>query len=63
MKRLIFLLWLFATPLYAVEPDEVLADPGLEARARSLSQELRCLVCRNESIDESKVYTRYSRSY
>lgn len=53
MKRLIFLLWLFATPLYAVEPNEVLADPGLEARARSLSQELRCLVCRNESIDES----------
>ncbi|MEJ5216899.1 cytochrome c-type biogenesis protein [Cognatishimia sp. D5M38] len=53
MKRLIFLLWLFATPLYAVEPDEVLTDPGLEARARSLSQELRCLVCRNESIDES----------
>ncbi|WP_370230046.1 cytochrome c-type biogenesis protein CcmH [Cognatishimia sp.] len=53
MKRLIFLLWLIATPLYAVEPDEVLPDPGLEARARSLSQELRCLVCRNESIDES----------
>jgi cytochrome c-type biogenesis protein CcmH len=53
MKRLIFLFWILATPLYAVEPNEVLADPGLEARARSLSQELRCLVCRNESIDES----------
>lgn len=37
----------------AVLPDEVLADPALEARARALSQELRCLVCQNESIDES----------
>jgi cytochrome c-type biogenesis protein CcmH len=38
---------------YAVEPAERLADPGLEARARALSQELRCLVCQNQSIDES----------
>ncbi|MCL4165214.1 UNVERIFIED_CONTAM: hypothetical protein GTU68_065085, partial [Idotea baltica] len=37
----------------AVEPDEVLADPVLEQRARELSKGLRCLVCRNESIDES----------
>lgn len=37
----------------AVEPDEVLADPGLESRARALSQELRCVVCQNESIDAS----------
>ena len=37
----------------AVQPDEVLADPGLEARAREISKGLRCLVCRNESIDES----------
>jgi cytochrome c-type biogenesis protein CcmH len=37
----------------AVEPGERLADPALEARARALSQELRCLVCQNESIDES----------
>ncbi|GAB5438496.1 MAG: cytochrome c-type biogenesis protein CcmH [Falsiruegeria mediterranea] len=37
----------------AVEPDEVLDDPVLEQRARDLSQGLRCLVCRNESIDES----------
>jgi cytochrome c-type biogenesis protein CcmH len=37
----------------AVEPSERLADPALEARARSISQELRCLVCQNESIDES----------
>ena len=38
---------------WAVQPDEVLADPALEARARELSKDLRCLVCRNESIDES----------
>ena len=38
---------------YAVEPDEILKDPALEARARSISAELRCLVCQNQSIDES----------
>jgi cytochrome c-type biogenesis protein CcmH len=38
---------------FAVQPDEVLADPALEARARSLSKELRCLVCQNQSIDDS----------
>ncbi|MCC7272443.1 MAG: cytochrome c-type biogenesis protein CcmH [Alphaproteobacteria bacterium] len=37
----------------AVEPGERLADPALEARARALSQELRCLVCQNQSIDDS----------
>ena len=37
----------------AVEPSERLADPALETRARALSQELRCLVCQNQSIDES----------
>ena len=37
----------------AVEPDEMLPDPALEARARAISQGLRCLVCQNESIDES----------
>ncbi len=37
----------------AVEPSERLADPALEARARTLSKELRCLVCQNQSIDES----------
>jgi len=41
------------TTVRAVQPDEVLADPALEARARVLSQGLRCLVCRNENIDES----------
>jgi len=39
--------------VYAVEPSERLADPALEARARALSKELRCLVCQNQSIDES----------
>ncbi len=40
-------------PAAAVEPDEVMADPRLEARARNLSSELRCLVCQNQSIDDS----------
>jgi cytochrome c-type biogenesis protein CcmH len=38
---------------YAVEPDEILPNPQLEARARAISSELRCMVCQNESIDES----------
>jgi len=42
-----------AAPVWAVQPDEVLADPALETRARKLSAGLRCLVCRTESIDES----------
>ena len=37
----------------AVQPDEILADPALEARARALSKELRCMVCQNQSIDDS----------
>lgn len=44
---------LVAGPVFAVQPDEILDDPALEARARELSKDLRCLVCRNESIDES----------
>jgi cytochrome c-type biogenesis protein CcmH len=40
-------------PALAVEPDEVLKDPALESRARALSQHLRCLVCQNQSIDDS----------
>nr|WP_245840757.1 cytochrome c-type biogenesis protein [Puniceibacterium sediminis] len=43
----------FAGAAWAVQPDEVLEDPALEARARELSKGLRCLVCQNESIDES----------
>lgn len=53
MKRLAIILLLLASPLWAVDPNEMLDDPVLEDRARSLSQELRCPVCRNESIDES----------
>ncbi|WP_114392227.1 cytochrome c-type biogenesis protein [Oleisolibacter albus] len=44
---------LLAGPAFAVLPDEKLADPALEARAREISQELRCLVCQNQSIDDS----------
>jgi cytochrome c-type biogenesis protein CcmH len=40
-------------PALAVTPDEILPDPQLEARARTLSHELRCMVCQNQSIDDS----------
>ncbi|HTV31798.1 MAG TPA: cytochrome c-type biogenesis protein [Methylocella sp.] len=50
---LVSLLWLSPLPALAVQPDEVLSDPKLEARARGLSAELRCMVCQNESIDDS----------
>jgi len=50
---LVLLLILSAFPAQAVQPDEMLPDPVLEARARDISKELRCLVCRNESIDDS----------
>ncbi|KEC76133.1 UNVERIFIED_ORG: cytochrome c-type biogenesis protein CcmH [Rhizobium esperanzae] len=55
MRRLLLVLALIlsATPAFAVNPDEVLADPALEARARTLSAELRCMVCQNQSIDDS----------
>lgn len=53
MKRLVLILCLLAGPLFAVQPDEMLDDPALEARAREISSGLRCLVCRNESIDDS----------
>jgi cytochrome c-type biogenesis protein CcmH len=43
-----------SAPAFAVQPDEMLPDPVLEARARTLSQELRCLVCQNQSIDDSE---------
>jgi cytochrome c-type biogenesis protein CcmH len=44
---------LFAGPVFAVNPGEALTDPALEARARAISSELRCLVCQNQSIDQS----------
>jgi cytochrome c-type biogenesis protein CcmH len=58
MMRFLFAMMLFLTalmtaPAYAVRPDEMLPNPGLEARAREVGQELRCLVCRNQSIDDS----------
>ncbi|OAP40718.1 cytochrome C [Sinorhizobium glycinis] len=49
----LFLCIASAAPVFAVNPDEVLADPALEARARAISAELRCMVCQNQSIDDS----------
>ena len=43
-----------AGPALAVQPDEMMKDPALEARARALSEELRCMVCQNKSIDNSE---------
>jgi cytochrome c-type biogenesis protein CcmH len=53
MIRVLAIWLLLAGPAFAVLPDEVLADPGLEARARALSRELRCVQCQSESIDDS----------
>ncbi len=57
MRRLALILLLIAlaapTAALAVEPDEILKDPQMEARARHLSEELRCMVCQNQSIDDS----------
>lgn len=54
MRRLLFALVLLTAPAtYAVEPDEMLADPVLEARAQEISKHLRCVVCQNQSIDDS----------
>lgn len=55
MKTFFFLLLVIFTPFasYSVEPSEVLDDPVLEELARDISKDLRCLVCQNESIDES----------
>jgi cytochrome c-type biogenesis protein CcmH len=43
-----------ATPLHAVQVDEILPNPALEARARAISHDLRCMVCQNQSIDDSE---------
>ena len=54
MRRVLFMAFLaLAAPAGAVQPDEILADPTLEARARALSEGLRCPVCQGETIDES----------
>ena len=58
MKQLVA--WIFvaavlmASPAFAVQPDEIMGDPAKEARARELSRELRCMVCQNQSIDDSE---------
>jgi cytochrome c-type biogenesis protein CcmH len=49
----LFLLIAAVVPAGAVQPDEILSDPALESRARALSEGLRCLVCQNQSIDDS----------
>jgi cytochrome c-type biogenesis protein CcmH len=58
MKRFLFAMAILAAigawPARAVLPDEVMSDPAREARARHLSQELRCMVCQNQSIDDSE---------
>ena len=63
MKRMIRSLGVFillltalttASPLRAVQVDEILADPALESRARMISHDLRCMVCQNQSIDDSE---------
>ena len=58
MGRWAFVILIFALsiagPVRAVQPDEVLKDATLEARARNLSRELRCMVCQNQSIDDSE---------
>jgi cytochrome c-type biogenesis protein CcmH len=51
MAGLLAALW--CSQALAIRPDEMLSDPKLEARARTISKELRCLVCQNESIDDS----------
>ncbi len=56
MKKLALVFAVFFSlvlPAIAVQPDEVLSDPALEARARALSAKLRCMVCQNQSIDDS----------
>ena len=56
MTRLLMViatLTMLSTSGFAVEPDEMLQDPALEARARDISAEIRCLVCQNQSIDDS----------
>ena len=55
IRRLLVIAFLTfsAWPAFAVNPDEVLADPALETRARGLSAQLRCMVCQNQSIDDS----------
>ena len=53
IASLVAVILLIAAPAYAVQPDEILPNPAQESRARELSRELRCMVCQNQSIDDS----------
>jgi len=53
LRLLVMFVSLAGIPAFAVQPDEVLSDPALEVRARELSRDLRCMVCQNQSIDDS----------
>ncbi|HUQ37541.1 MAG TPA: cytochrome c-type biogenesis protein [Aestuariivirga sp.] len=53
MRWFLLCIFLFTVPAHAVQPDEILPDAKLEQRARDLSMGFRCLVCQNQSIDES----------
>ena len=58
MKRMLATVFVLAligcSSAYAVQPDEIMSDPAKEARARNMSRELRCMVCQNQSIDDSE---------
>jgi cytochrome c-type biogenesis protein CcmH len=55
LAGLVAAIWIVGLPAaFAVQPDEIMADPMKEARARDLSRELRCMVCQNQSIDDSE---------
>ena len=54
LALILFSSMLAVAPAFAVRPDEMLADPHLEARAQQVGEELRCLVCRNQSIEDSE---------
>ncbi len=53
MRAIALILALLAAPAFAVQPDEILSDPALEARARAITATLRCPVCQGETIDDS----------
>ena len=53
MRFLLLIMIVFSTNLFSVEPDEILDDPKLETRAKQIGQQLRCLVCQNEDIQNS----------
>jgi len=53
LLRLLLTVFFLTTEVLALQPGEILKDPALEARARSISKNLRCLVCQNQSIDDS----------